>query len=226
MSDIFLRNYFDKKRINFIIINMEVNIIKSKFLRGLFDQNTYVLTDKNQAVIIDAGAELEDVKKVVGKRRVLAILMTHLHFDHFWNLDKYLSDFDCPVFIKEDQEEKFENPKHNGSVVIRKDFAKKIDKKYIKYYAKKLVLGNFEFDVFDTFGHSSDCVCLLTNRNLFTGDTIFSDCVGRTDLYDSDNDKMLESLKLIQTIDFERAYPGHYESATKDEILKTISFYL
>lgn len=205
---------------------MEINIIKSKFLRGLFDQNTYVLTNKNQAIIIDAGAELEDVIAVVGNRKVLAILMTHLHFDHFWNLDKYLEKFDCKVFIKENCEEKFENGKLNGSVLIKKEFTKIISKKFIKYYAKKLELGDFSIEVFETSGHSADSVCLLVQGVLFTGDTVFSDAIGRTDLQDSSNEKMLESLKLIKNIDFERAYPGHYETATKNEILKTISFYL
>lgn len=205
---------------------MKIKAINSRFLFGKFNQNTYVITNETQAVIIDAGAELDEVKQAVGERKVLAILMTHLHFDHFWNLDEYLKEFDCPVYIKENQEEKFENDKHNGSVLIRKEFAKNIDKKYIKYYANKLALDGFEFDIYDTFGHSSDCVCLLINKSLFTGDTVFADAIGRTDLYDSDNNKMLESLKLIADLDFETAYPGHYESATKEQIVKTISFYL
>ena len=63
-------------------------------------------------------------------------------------------------------------------------------------------------------------------KNLFTGDTIFSDCIGRIDLKDSSKDQMIESLEKIKEIDFETAFPGHYESATKQEILKTIGFYL
>lgn len=205
---------------------MEINVLKSKFLRGMFDQNTYVLTTKNQAVIIDSGAELEDVERVVGDKKVLAVLMTHLHFDHFWNLDEYLKKYGCSVYIQKNAEEKFSSSEHNGAVLIRRDFVKSIDKCFIKYYSSKIKLGEFDIDVFETAGHSSDSVCLLICYNLFTGDTVFADSVGRTDLYDSSNEKMTESLKLIRSLNFKVAYPGHYESADKNRILKTISFYL
>ena len=80
--------------------------------------------------------------------------------------------------------------------------------------------------MFSTPGHSADSVCILFEDKLFTGDTIFSDCIGRIDLKDSSKDKMIESLEKIKEIDFSVAYPGHYESATKQEIIKTIGFYL
>ena len=67
--------------------------VKSKFLMNLFDQNTYVLKSKKEAIIIDAGAELEDVLKEVENKKVLAVLMTHLHFDHIWNIEQYLEKY-------------------------------------------------------------------------------------------------------------------------------------
>jgi len=52
---------------------MEVVTIKSKFLRNLFDQNTYVLKNENEAIIIDAGADVDDVEREVQGLNVLAI---------------------------------------------------------------------------------------------------------------------------------------------------------
>ena len=69
---------------------MEVVTIKSKFLRNLFDQNTYVLKNENEAIIIDAGADVDDVEREVQGLNVLAILITHIHFDHVWNLEEYI----------------------------------------------------------------------------------------------------------------------------------------
>lgn len=203
-----------------------VNIIKSKFMHGVFEQNTYVLTNKNQALIIDAGADIDDVKKAVENKKVLAVLITHLHFDHFWHIEEYLKEFDCPVYIQEGHENKFLDSELNGAVLIRKNIQKNIDKNKIKYYEKVLKLGEFDCEVYSTAGHSSDGVCLLINDNLFTGDTVFADSIGRIDLIDSDRLKMIESLELIKTIDFIRAYPGHYEPASKNQIIKTIGFYL
>ena len=69
---------------------MEIVCLKSKFLHNLFDQNTYVVKCGDEALLVDAGAEVEDVKQVVESRKVVGILITHIHFDHIWNLKKYI----------------------------------------------------------------------------------------------------------------------------------------
>lgn len=204
----------------------KVICLKSKFLNGLMNQNTYVLTNGKEAVIIDAGAEIDDVKNAVGKAKVVAILMTHLHFDHFWNLEKYLNEFGCDVYIKVGFENKFADSRLNASYLVGLNEIKTISKNRIKYYAKKLVVGDFSFEIISTPGHSKDGVCILFDDFLFTGDTIFSDCIGRTDLPDSNNDEMIESLLKVKQTDFITAYPGHNESASKAQIDKTIDFYL
>ena len=137
-----------------------------------------------------------------------------------------MEEFDTEAYVVEGNENKFSDAVLNWSYLIRKSIEKNVSKKRIKYYAKNLKLENFEVEVINSPGHAEDCVCLLIEKNLFTGDTIFSDCIGRIDLKDSSKDQMIESLEKIKEIDFETAFPGHYESATKQEILKTISFYI
>jgi glyoxylase-like metal-dependent hydrolase (beta-lactamase superfamily II) len=205
---------------------VEIVRLKSKYMHGVMEQNTYVLLNGKFALIIDAGAEIEEVKEVIGKRKVVGVMLTHLHFDHFWYVEKYVEEFDTEAYVVEGYENKFSDAVLNGSYLIRKPIEKNVSKKRIKYYAKNLKLENFEVEVINSPGHAEDCVCLLIEKNLFTGDTIFSDCIGRIDLKDSSKDQMIESLENIKEIDFETAFPGHYESATKQEILKTISFYI
>ncbi len=208
---------------------MEIKTIKSKYMRGIMDQNTYVVISKNEAVIIDAGAELTDIKQTVGERKVLAVLMTHLHFDHFWNIAEYLAEFDCSVFIIQGAEEKLNDGKLNCSFLVNQNIEKNIDKKYINHYPEdmqNLRLGNFEFLVIYTAGHSSDSVCLKLGDDLFTGDTIFADSIGRTDLYDSSNWQMKKSLEKLDGINFEFAYPGHGDYATRNQVKKIINYYL
>lgn len=208
---------------------MEIKTIKSKYMRGMMDQNTYVVLNKKEAVIIDAGAEVEDIKQAVGDRKVLAVLFTHLHFDHIWNIEKYIEEFDVDVYVVKGAEEKFADSKLNGAFLVRQTLTKNIDSKHIKYYpenGEKLELGKFEFAIYHTPGHSSDCVCIKANENLFTGDTIFKFSIGRIDLYDSSENEMRKSLEKINEIDFEFAYPGHDDYATKNEIKKIISYYL
>lgn len=204
----------------------EIKTIKSKFLKNMFDQNTYVLTNKKEAVIIDAGAELDDVKQAVEGKKVLAVLITHAHFDHTWNLEKYVNEFGCDVYVCDGEEGRFLNSDLNACFMVRLQVSQNIEQKHIKYYAKNLNIGSFDFDVFFTPGHTADGVCILWQKNLFTGDTVFADGVGRTDLADSNPFELVNSLKVIQNIDFEVAYPGHYEPANKNKILDTLYFYL
>ena len=205
---------------------VEINTIKSRFLNNIFDQNTYVLSQDDECIIIDAGAEIDDVKGEVGEKKVLAVLLTHAHFDHIWNLQKYIEEFDCDVFVCENEDVRFNDCKLNASFIVRLDVRQKIDAKKIKYYAEKLELGKFVIQVFRTMGHTSDCVCLLIEDKLFTGDTVFADGVGRTDLVDSNPFELIKSLKTIENIKFSTAYPGHYEPAAKKQIVETIECYI
>ena len=205
---------------------MEIITIVSKFLRNLFNQNTYVLKKDNSALIIDAGAELEDIKKAVAGCKVEAILMTHLHFDHIWNIEQYLAEFDCNVYVCKGAEDKFSDYKKNASSVMRNSIERKVDKSRISYYEDSLKFDGFDIEVYFTPGHCKDCVCLKIENSLFSGDTIFAQSIGRTDIIDSDNNEMKESLRLIEKIDFDIYYPGHNESATKQQAIKVINYYL
>ena len=223
----FNAEFFDKVLHIIYNQNMEkIEVIKSKFLMNMFDQNTYVVSNKKEAIIVDAGAELEDVLKVTENKKVLAVLMTHLHFDHIWNLDKYLEQFSCPVYIVSGHEKKFENGELNCSNIVRINLTKNIKKEQIKYYENHLKIGSFNIDVFFTPGHSADSVCLLIGDTLFSGDTVFADGIGRTDLYDSSNNQMADSLEKIKAINYKNLCSGHYEKSTKEKTDKLINYYL
>ena len=113
---------------------MVVSQIKSKFFQSSFDQNTYVVEHKGEYVLIDAGAEVEDIEKVLGKKSLSAIFVTHLHFDHIYNIDKIMQRFDCPVYVVSGKEEKFFDARKNVSVLVRQNMTFDIDKSKIKYY--------------------------------------------------------------------------------------------
>lgn len=205
---------------------MEIIQLKSKFMKGLMDQNTYVVLNDKNAVIIDAGAEVEDVLKAVNGAQVSAILLTHLHFDHFWCIEEYISTFGCDVYICEGAEEKFLDSQKNGSTIVRKEIIRNVMDSNIKYYKPKLKLGNLEIEVFFTPGHCKDCVCLKIENILFSGDTLFENAIGRTDIYDSSFESMIESLRLIKNLNVDYIYPGHYNSFTKNQAVNVIDYFL
>lgn len=203
---------------------MKINQIKSKFLGGSFDQNSYVVSNEKSAILIDAGCELDDLLKIVGEKQVLAILITHLHFDHIWNLEEILSYFKCDAYIVSEYDDFLTNPLKNvsSSFGINKVF--NVESLLIKYYSENMNIGDFKIQIYNTPGHSKDSVCIKIDDNLFTGDTIFSGAVGRTDLFCGDENELIKSLKKIKDIDFKNVFPGHGRALTKQDILQTIYY--
>lgn len=188
---------------------MEVKTIKAKFLKGIMDQNTYLVLGEKEAILIDASAEVQDIENELCGRKLKMVLMTHLHFDHIWNLDKIVTTFDCPVYICDGEEKRFTDDKLNASFLIRKSLVKNIDQKYIKYYAENLKTEEFSVNVIKTPGHTKDSVCLLINDYLFSGDTKFAYGIGRTDLMDSSDKDMVNSLRKLKDIKYSVLCPGH-----------------
>jgi hydroxyacylglutathione hydrolase len=71
----------------------------------------------------------------------------------------------------------------------------------------ELVLINFR--PIKTPGHTKDSICYLYKGILFTGDTLFHNGIGRTDLPESDPGKMEDSLERLKLLDYQVLAPGH-----------------
>jgi glyoxylase-like metal-dependent hydrolase (beta-lactamase superfamily II) len=73
-----------------------------------------------------------------------------------------------------------------------------------------LQLGPFKINVFHTPGHSPGSVSYLIEHHLFTGDLLFKNSIGRTDLFKGNSHDIMESLKFICSLDGDiLVYPGH-----------------
>ena len=75
--------------------------------------------------------------------------------------------------------------------------------------------GSVSLKVFSTPGHSTGSICLVGDGLIFSGDTLFSEGIGRTDFEGGSSEQMEKSLqKLMQLPQSTLVYPGHYESTT------------
>ena len=79
-----------------------------------------------------------------------------------------------------------------------------------------LSVGNLEIKVIHTPGHTEGGVCYLIDGKLFSGDTLFRECVGRTDLFGGNFKKLSDSIKnkLFKLDGKIEVYPGHGETTT------------
>ena len=85
-----------------------------------------------------------------------------------------------------------------------------------------LKIGDLTFEVIQTPGHSPGSICLYwpDEKVLFTGDVIFNQGVGRTDLPGGNGDQLKESIIRLSDLDVEILLPGHGDILTGSEKIK------
>jgi glyoxylase-like metal-dependent hydrolase (beta-lactamase superfamily II) len=86
----------------------------------------------------------------------------------------------------------------------------------------ELKIGNLTFQVIQTPGHSPGSVCIYwpDKKTLFTGDVVFNQGIGRTDLPGGDGQELKESIKRISLIDAEYLVSGHGDILSGSEKVK------
>lgn len=200
---------------------MNIKKIKS----AIMESNTYVVINGEEAVIIDAGATSEQIKRAfsLSSAKVVGVLLTHGHFDHAYYLERYIDRFECKVYLAREAKELLADPAKNYG----ENFSIKAGKNYKCLDGDgEFKLGSFNIKYFHTPGHTKCGMCYLIGDVLFTGDTTFKKTIGRTDLYGGSDDDMRQSLEKILTIPFKKAYSGHGKESTYAEQKRVADVYI
>jgi len=178
---------------------------------GYLETNCYIVTDETTqaCVIIDPGADSNTILDYVEANGLKpeAIFLTHGHFDHCLALGAVIEETNAPAYV---------NILDTHTEERRTQLKLKDFDGLRKYSEDDLIkIGNLEFTVLETPGHSPGSVTLMCESVLFTGDTLFRGSCGRTDFDGGDTIVLLASLKRLASLggDFE-VYPGHAESTT------------
>ena len=186
-------------------------------ITGLLRVNTYfVVNDNGDAVVIDSGENYKKIKeteKTYGFK-IKAVLLTHAHFDHSGSAKK-LQDDGAKVYIS-----KIDAPKllNDGNLGYR--FGRKFECLTADYTFEDgdtITVCGMDFKVMATPGHTDGSVCFIINDMIFSGDTLFNGCVGRTDFPSGNSADMISSVKKLFALDGNYSvYPGHDEFTTLD----------
>jgi len=192
-----------------------------KFIVGPLETNCYLIADeKNKiAAVIDPGGE--EAADLIFKSlqendfSLKYIINTHGHIDHIIG-NKSLKDqtkalllihrLDAPMLI---------NSNKNFSNFIGKEIYSPPADKYLEE-GDKISLGELYLEVIHTPGHTPGGICLVTDRLVFTGDTLFAGGVGRTDFPGGSYQDLQRSIKekLLVLSEDKIIYPGHGPDST------------
>jgi glyoxylase-like metal-dependent hydrolase (beta-lactamase superfamily II) len=187
-----------------------------KLVVGSLGTNCYIVSSKKgNAFVIDPGDEASKIKKFIFKEKlnVRFVVNTHGHIDHI----KSDSELGLPVYVHKEDADMVSDPEKNHMVSFFGSFEPVVPERLLMD-GDTLELDELNFEVIHTPGHTQGGICLSGQGVLFSGDTLFKNGVGRTDLPESSYAKMEKSLKKISKLDSGTiVYPGHGEETTIGE---------
>ena len=178
------------------------------FTVGMLSTNCYVVSCKetNEAIVVDPGldfpSEADPIFNYVdeGKLKVKFIVNTHGHSDHV-NGDRIMQKrYRVPICI------------HSLDASFLKSMESDVSANVLLMDGDVLSFGTVSLKVLHTPGHTKGSICLVEEKVIFTGDTLFAGSIGRTDFPESSSRDMESSLKkLVGLSDRLLVYPGHGE---------------
>ncbi len=194
-----------------IKVNTDIDIIT----------NSYIVSDENrkEGAIIDPGGEADKIIEMINTLdlKIKYIILTHCHIDHIGALKELKEQTKATILMSRKGAEEINNPYMNLSTYFDKELM------YIDVDARidegdLIHIGDLEFKVIDTPGHTRDSICLYCEKEnlLFSGDTIFAGTWGRTDLPSGNMEEIMNSIneKILILPDETMVYPGHDRPTT------------
>ena len=193
------------------------------FARNSMGQNIYLYYDKpgGEGVLIDAGcseADRADITAFLSDKNIAvkAILLTHGHFDHIIAADEMKALAGAEIYCHKLEEPMLGDPGLNLATMIKTKLQVAPDK--LLQDGDVFPVAGARLEVLHTPGHTPGGVCYYdrANGNLFAGDTLFRESVGRTDLPGGNSKTLKKSIadKLLTLPGNTNVYPGHGQSTT------------
>jgi glyoxylase-like metal-dependent hydrolase (beta-lactamase superfamily II) len=196
---------------------------------GYFETNCYLYAPVNsKALIIDPGGDADKIIQVIEKRRLepAAIVATHGHPDHILAIGAIAAHFGIPLWVGRGDAQMFgKSSKQLFQTLLTPDTEPEIaeiinaaldqSKEPDRLLSDGDVLEGFGLTVWETPGHSPGGICLVGERVVFTGDTLFAGSVGRWDLPGGDETQLMASIRRLMTLpENAQVYPGHGPATT------------
>lgn len=198
-----------------------IQIAKIQF--NPFGENTYILHNGEDAIIVDCGAynakEMQTLEAFLTKNNLKPVMVasTHGHIDHIcgannaclqWNIPFALSSLDSEILAS--------NLDYAPSMGFNLKAVPQINIDLSKQ--SQITLGDDVIDIIPTPGHTPGGVCLyVKNQNfIISGDTLFAGSIGRTDLPGGDYNALMNSIikNLIPLDGTTKIFPGHGPDTT------------
>ncbi len=181
-----------------------------------FQQNCSIIWDEQKnAAIIDAGDEAQKIIKFVEEHQlhVRKLLITHAHLDHIMAVDTLRTHFNVEVFGSQRED----RPLFEMLPQICTSYGLPPVNAFLPDHwleeGDEIEVGALKFHIRHLPGHAPGHIGFFDfqDRIAFTGDVLFQNSIGRTDLYQGNFDQLIHSIrtKLFDLADDFIIIPGH-----------------
>ena len=197
----------------------------NKFIFNAFQENTYIVWDEDSldAIIVDPGCSNSDEEIIItnfvksNNLKIKYLINTHCHIDHVLGNHFIKENYQVPFYAPE-----LDLPLLDNLLDQAKMFGLNVNKSPLpdQYITEDLELkiGNSIFRFIFTPGHTPGEYCILFDEDkiCLSGDVLFLEGIGRTDLWGGDYDTLLQSIrnKLFILDDNFIVFPGHGDKTT------------
>lgn len=186
---------------------------------GGYEANCYIIgcEKSREAIIVDPGENSDYILERINELEVKPkyIVLTHGHGDHIGAVPEIKKVLKIPVMIHKDDEELIIDAEKNYSKHM-KIGAVEIKPDKLLHDQDKIKFGDLIADIIHTPGHTPGGISIKIGDNILTGDTLFSNSIGRTDFFGGSFDNIIKSIKdkILIYNDEVKIFPGHGEETT------------
>ncbi|MFC2154219.1 MBL fold metallo-hydrolase [Candidatus Altiarchaeota archaeon] len=196
--------------------------------------NCFLVAGRSRAVLIDSGIDPEPVFRQISELKITldSLINTHAHYDHVKANPMVVEKTGCDVFIHELDAAPLldgDNSYLLGGLFGDPLGPLEVDRKLRN--GEVLDLGGSSIEIIHTPGHTRGSICLYCKgeKALFTGDAVFADGVGRTDLPGGSFQDLKNSLEVLiqftEENEVEKIFPGHGPIGEVGDIDKNYNLY-
>ncbi|MEJ5258402.1 MAG: MBL fold metallo-hydrolase [Fervidobacterium sp.] len=200
-------------------MKLSISELKVYKTSGEFETNTYVFTIDDITYVVDPGI---GVGKYLGGVKC-DVILTHGHYDHIAGLSELKHE---RIYISPEDSKALSDPSVNLSVLFDEPFSLDVNWYNVDEY----------FNTLFAPGHTNGSRIILFDGVIFTGDVVFSNSIGRVDLYIDEHDKVKMREEMKKTIYSLRKFlktlpqdwyicPGHGEMVTIKRLFEINPFF-
>ena len=189
-----------------------------RLVLGELDTNAWIADDGQGGplIVIDPAGDTEELLGAIGARTVAAVVLTHGHFDHLGAAEAVVHLTGAPLMIHGADADAITTAVGTGAALFGFTHAAlKADRRLED--GDLVEAGGISLIVIHTPGHTPGSISLHAPEagKLFSGDTLFSGSIGRTDFPGGDSAAILRSLARLAALPAETVvHPGHGPDTT------------